>query len=305
MEPADVQLSNDKIAEVLAAPTATVVIVGTHQFLKFPIALMALVKIADEHPGSYLIRLHTLGQATAGMDMHPPVAEIMAKLAKHRQITVGKSRFYLDSVEDRTQRETPLQVDGAIFYLAERIAKHSDQVEMIANGLPEHGKVLLPTWTDNQDMGWMQGLGATFVQLDTPDEAYHRRVLANPGHLSEGAYADLSNAAHTTSIEPWQTAFDQIHVGNKQSSLSNSSDRGCMNMGLKELYAVMVSQGHAPMASGAIIGYLSTQGWDLDTAKEVASIWQRIVEKPNVKLPQAEYFTKKGDVKRAYLKAVK
>ena len=59
------------------------------------------------------------------------------------------------------------------------------------------------------------------------------------------------------------------------------------------------------MASGAIIGYLSTQGWDLDTAKEVASIWQRIVEKPNVKLPQAEYFTKKGDVKRAYLKAVK
>ena len=138
------------------------------------------------------MRLLELDLANRGLDKDVEVKEFIQRLAQVRVAKLKESYWFLDAVKESTQGNTPQQMDGAIFYAAECMEKYSGQVERIADDLPEHGKLILSTWTDNRDMTWMHRLDATFIQVHTTDTEYHKRMLSLPGHMSDDDYTRLS-----------------------------------------------------------------------------------------------------------------
>lgn len=298
-------LISQKVQEVLATPKKIVVVLGTHQLIKCAIGLRALINISIEHPGNYLVRLLHLDLVNGGFERDIEVQSFIEKLVQVRAAKFRESRWFLDTVKESSQNGTPRKLDGAIFYAAEHMAKHSDQIERIAHHLPEHGKIVLATWTDNQDIAWMRGLNATYVLVQKLNEAEHKAMLAFADHLSDEDYSKLTGAVMEEQRQTWQSAIDAIHVGNYEDSLANTTDRHCMNRGLKELYKAMMAKGQEPMSCGDMIAYLTKSGWNLKTAKEAATIWQRILDKPSISLPQSACIQEKGTVRKAYDAACK
>ena len=177
-------------AQALAeSPDHVVLIRGTAQHGKVSIAIKALLLIARERPGLYLIRMlsHRQTDAVARLADDPEVRGVMASLKKKRRLRVGDSTLLLDTLRSSTG-EGPIA--GAVVYCAEAFGRYAVQVsELIASTT---GKVFFATWTDNRDMAWLGQYSPRCLVAHTHRSDYHQRMLALPGHLSGDDYENNS-----------------------------------------------------------------------------------------------------------------
>lgn len=281
-----------KAREVLQAKKQVVVIHGTHQYLKFPVAFHALTEMASTNPGDYLIRMHKKSQADVIVQWDNDVwtSQCVDLLRKKRPLKMDNSKFYLDTLRSEKHFNT---LRGAVVYNGALFDKHTDHLRKLLRALGDTGKLLIPTWTDNIDDAWMDAFDPAFVVVHTPDEDYHNRVLGNLGHKSEESYTSPRSVPGLN--KPlWQKVLDCIHsVVNVSSGITHPSDRSNAIHLLIKTY----QEGERP-TSNEVGAYLLKKGWNDRGVKDVNDVWEKILDNPNRSFRIGRFILKPDIMKR-------
>lgn len=164
-----------EIQEFLKSNNQILLLRGTHQYKKHLLAL-SLVR-SDSNPARILFRANSVQNFGTFLS---PIFKSRQRFVTGKQYNLkGGHSFFLDTINSRSWKSSPNNIDIAIVYPIDSLSKKTYK-ECIQN-LQRKGakKIILVSWTDNKDFSWTMSLDLVHVIYDAEEEDpnYHNRVL--------------------------------------------------------------------------------------------------------------------------------
>jgi len=149
---------------------------GTYQNEKHILAL-SIVFTKYPSPATILFRANHLNNIEAFLS---PVLKLTKKPKTGIPIDIkGGYTLYVDTINPRSWRSSPINVDVAIVYPVDSL--NYDEGDDCVQDLMRRGakKIFLISWTDNVDFGWIEQFNPVHVVFDAEEEKpdYHKRVI--------------------------------------------------------------------------------------------------------------------------------
>ena len=136
-------------------------------------------------------------------DFLAPLIRLPTHPQRGAPIKVGRFELYTDTISPQTWRSSPNAIDLAIIYPVDSLDYESGG-ECVQDILRRGAKkVLLVSWTDNKDFGWVDAFDPVKVIFDAEEERpdYHGRMIEMLGErgVQEQIHEHLPDYASSTS----------------------------------------------------------------------------------------------------------
>lgn len=192
------QEAAERLAEFLDSDDQFLLLTGTHQNQKFPLALAA---VAERFPGPATL-LYRGSQMQNVERQLREIIDLRNKPSTGEAISfAGGHRLYVDTVNQRTWRSSPRDIDVAIVYPIDSLG-FGDGEECVEDLIRRGAsKILLVSWTDNANHSWVKQFEPERARYDAAEErpAYHERVREHEeANRRSDAPEDLPNYAEAT-----------------------------------------------------------------------------------------------------------
>ena len=146
---------------------------GTYQNEKHPLALAAVLY---QYPGPATILFRVNAQRNADIFLSP--IGIRRSPKPGTPIRVEEHNLYVDTINPRSWNSSPSRIDVAIVYPTDSLNadKGGECVEDLVRR--QANKIMLVTWTDNKDFGWVDQFNPVRVTYDAEEKRpdYHARM---------------------------------------------------------------------------------------------------------------------------------
>lgn len=192
------QEAAERLAGFLDSDDQFLLLTGTHQNQKFPLALAV---VAERFPGTATLLYRGSQMQNVGRQLRE-ITDLRTKPSTGEAIPLaGGHRLYVDTINERTWRSSPRDIDVAIVYPIDSLGFGDGEAcveDLIRRGAR---KVLLVSWTDNADHSWVEQFDPVRARYDAAEErpGYHERVKAvEEEHRRRDAPEDLPNYAKST-----------------------------------------------------------------------------------------------------------
>lgn len=165
-----------KIIEFLNSSERVLLLKGTHQNQKHPLALAAVLTQSPKPP----VVLFRVNHKSNIEDIVESVFKLKTKPQPGKPIIIdGSSRLYFDTINRSSWQHTPRDIDIAIVYPTDSLDSNRGEENLRDIINRNAKKILLVTWTDNKDYYWTMQYKPTIVIYDAEEEdpKYHQRVL--------------------------------------------------------------------------------------------------------------------------------
>jgi len=93
---------------------------------------------------------------------------------------LGENNLYVDTINPTSWKNTPREVDYGIVYPFDSLSKNTNKEEILNDLINRVSrKIILVTWTDNQDYSWVDNYVDQRVIYDVEEEdpEYHERMI--------------------------------------------------------------------------------------------------------------------------------
>lgn len=101
--------------------------------------------------------------------------------------TIGDSHLYVDTLNKRTQADTPPRLNGALVWPGEMLEKYRKQAESLLQSID--GLLIVPTWNDDLDLSWLYDRSLRLTAHDKREKV-HKRSLEIAGR-QESDFSEL------------------------------------------------------------------------------------------------------------------
>lgn len=157
----------------MTGPERVLLLSGTHQHEKHPLALGAALALA---PAGARILFRANSKQNAGMFLQP--MGIGKVPAPGTFVRANNRELYVDTINRVSWRSTPSPIHTAIVYPLDSLGRDDgdDCVQDLMRR--QAAKIMLVTWTDNKDFSWVDGLSPVRIVYDAEAERpdYHERM---------------------------------------------------------------------------------------------------------------------------------
>lgn len=146
---------------------------GTHQYEKHKLALAAALQLSPA-PATVLFRSNHKSNtgtmlADAGIQKVPPAGSFLSVMGH---------RLYTDTINPQSWRKSPTPIEVGIVYPVDSM-KGDEGSDCVADLVRRQAKkILMVTWTDNRDFGWVGQFNPVRLTYDAAEERpdYHERM---------------------------------------------------------------------------------------------------------------------------------
>ena len=174
--------ANEAVSSFLRTEERFLLLTGTHQYEKH---VLALNIILSEYPSPAQI-LFRVNHSSSIDSFLSPVLDLAHELKIGTPTNIqGGYTLYVDTINPTSWRSSPYEIDVAAVYPIDSLEYDAgdDCVQDLIRRKAK--KILLVSWTDDRDFGWVDQFNPVRVVFDAEEEnpEYHKRVLESIGQF--------------------------------------------------------------------------------------------------------------------------
>ncbi|MCP4593236.1 MAG: hypothetical protein GY842_21065 [bacterium] len=213
--------AEQQICDFLRSTDQVLLLTGTHQQEKHPLALRAVL---SEYPAPATVLFRT-NHASHYRDFLRPVLPLQKKPRPGVPIRVhGAYELFVDTMNRASWGSTPRAIDVAVLYPIDSYKADTGTESVQDVQFRGAKKTFLITWTDNRDIAWTNHFAPVHVVYDAEAERpdYHERVR----ELSKAPLADET----LTRLPKYAQSIPHDHLIRVRCSRCRSTRWARMNM---------------------------------------------------------------------------